>query len=110
MNSALNRVEELQDFRSFVSAGVEHLLQRSSMEPSAAAQNEQSSGGGAEDTTTSSALPADTVERMKDLLLDVDRLLDRLRTGLRSSSDTFSSAAEDYVPTTDQDRPGVINQ
>jgi hypothetical protein len=88
-------VEKLTGFRDFVSAGIDHLVQRDRQ--LAASPNPDASTAHAPDTPPGSALPADTAERMKDLLLDVDRLLGKLRTGLQSSDDTFSSVTEDYI-------------
>ena len=43
-------------------------------------------------------LPENTPERMKDIMLDVDALYARLKTGLGpDSTDTFSTYSEDYL-------------
>jgi hypothetical protein len=86
----------LTGFRDFVSAGIDHLVQRDG-EPTASCSTDASTARAPVGAPPGSTLPADTTERMKDLLLDVDRLLGKLRTGLESSEDTFSSATEDYI-------------
>jgi hypothetical protein len=75
-------VEDIEAFRSFVADGIAHL------------SSQQTPVRSREELV---ALPADTVEKMKDLLHDVDQLRETLATGL-ATADTFSTAAEDYVP------------
>jgi hypothetical protein len=95
LRTSLTQVEKLTGFRDFISAGIDHLVQRD-RQPAALPAPDASTAHGP-DTPPASTLPADTAERMKDLLLDVDRLLGKLRTGLESSEDTFSTATEDYI-------------
>lgn len=90
----------LDSFESFVEDGIAHLsLKRttsidatdSSTDDSSAAQ-----GPGVQETTPS--LPAAVVEKMKDILYDVRRLKEKLKTGLRDSG-TYSTVTEDYIDT-----------
>lgn len=122
LKKVLTRVEELTTFRDFLSAGISYLLERGSqprpqhrqelpLEDSTATDDSMTAIYGRvpvgsdkdkdqEALAPGERLPADTVERMKDLLLEVDKVMGQLRTGLRSSADMFSSAAEDYLAAT----------
>jgi hypothetical protein len=54
-------------------------------------------GGKSGTAAAVATLPPDTVEKMKDVLYDVDQLRETLATGLATQEDTFSSSLEDYV-------------
>jgi len=82
MKNALDRVEALEDFASFLQNGIDHLNQAGFV-----AKPSQNEG--------SVELPVSTVERMRDILYDVQQLSKMLDTGLRDAA--YSTQPEDYL-------------
>lgn len=63
--------------------------------PSVAGGNNR--GGGRNDGR--GGVPVGTIERMRDILLSVERVSKTLETGLKDETDLYSTNAEDYLPT-----------
>eukprot|EP00597_Dinobryon_sp_UTEXLB2267_P007304 CAMPEP_0170086152 /NCGR_PEP_ID=MMETSP0019_2-20121128/20884_1 /TAXON_ID=98059 /ORGANISM="Dinobryon sp., Strain UTEXLB2267" /LENGTH=251 /DNA_ID=CAMNT_0010303025 /DNA_START=301 /DNA_END=1056 /DNA_ORIENTATION=+ len=81
LRSRLNKVESLQKFASFVEAGIAHINNNSNI-------NNNSSNEKIE-------LSAGSSERMKDILYDVNGMIQGLDTGLLDL--TYSTQADDYL-------------
>ena len=81
----MDKVELLETFRSFLKQGIAHILANGDI------------GKASPMDRTSVVLPAGAVEKMRDILLDVDQLAGMLDTGMRDVAETYSSSVEDYT-------------
>ena len=85
LKNDLNKVELLESFGLFLKDGIAHII---------ASGGEGKAHPGDKNSVF---LPADTVEKMKDIQYEVEKLAKLLTTGMRDSTDTYSSSVEDYV-------------
>lgn len=84
------KIEALESFHSFIQDGVWHLTSRAQQSgPGTTAHSSEPPA--AEKATAGTELPADIIQRMRDILGEVDGLRDKLRTGYDEES-TYSSS------------------
>lgn len=96
LKAQLDKVELLESFSEFVEGGIAHLsLQRTTATGETSNAN---NGEHSEVNDATPALPAAVVEKLKDILYDVEKLKLRLKTGLKDAG-TYSTVTEDYIDT-----------
>lgn len=99
LTGALQKVEQVENFADFVTDGIDYLKERNSP---ARRQEEKDNPnaldvwGNLQRDEVNVKLPVGVVEQMKDILLDVQAIQRRLKTGL-SSGALYSTDKEDYV-------------
>lgn len=101
LTSTLQKIEQINNFAEFVTDGIAYLKERN-----AATRREKEEGifnpnaldvwGNPQSEDVKVELPVGVVEQMKDILLDVQAIQRRLKTGL-SSGALYSTDKEDYV-------------
>lgn len=85
----MTKIEQLEEFAAFITEGIAFLKARES--------NDRNSDSQSEDGTKREVqLPVGVVEQMKDILLDVQAVLDRLKTGMHDG-DVYSTDKGDYA-------------
>ena len=92
------KIEQLEEFAAFLTDGVAYLTARQS---ASRRENDADSEKGAEKEARKEKdkglqLPAGVVEQMKDILLDVRAVLEKLKTGMQDG-DVYSSDKGDYA-------------
>ena len=85
----MTKIEQLEEFAAFITEGIAFLKAR---ESTVRNSNSQSEDG----TKREVQLPVGVVEQMKDILLDVQAVLDRLKTGMHDG-DVYSTDKGDYA-------------
>ena len=100
LKQSLDRVELLESFEQFLQQGVQYLTdieKAGSGDRPVSVDSSTAVGAGADkDMGLSTGLPrAEVLQRVRDVLLDVQLLRDKLSFG-REGSDVYSSKKEDY--------------
>ena len=85
----MTKIEQLEEFAAFITEGIAFLKARESTD-----SNRDSLGE--HETKREVQLPVGVVEQMKDILLDVQAVLDRLKTGMHDG-DVYSTDKGDYA-------------
>ena len=85
----MTKIEQLEEFAAFITEGIAFLKARESTDRNSDSLRED----GAKREVQ---LPVGVVEQMKDILLDVQAVLDRLKTGMHDG-DVYSTDKGDYA-------------
>jgi hypothetical protein len=108
LRNAFKKVEEIENFQSFVASGIDHLVTEAIGDDTTNANDKM--GDSSESAVLVDTLdtrpnaqkkaevPVGTIEKMKDILVSIDRVAAMLRTGLKGDGeDLYSTRPEDYL-------------
>lgn len=90
LRKQLRKVEDIENFRVFIAAGVAHMSTADGLRGQLSEQETRRS--------TTVELSSTALEKTKTVLLEVEQLLQQLRTGLIDSDSTYSTMEDDYLP------------
>lgn len=92
----IEKIEDINNFREFLDAGIGHLLN----DPASTSMHLDdiiASSLGDDSAKPASKLSSDTVSQLKSILESVDRYKSILKTGLLRTEDVYSTSPDDYI-------------
>lgn len=99
LKHSLDKIELLETFNEFLNQGILYLINKDKENKEVDKNNENNMlyiTTNKNNNLTYGSLPSNAIEKMKDILYDINKLINKLKTGLNDSN-TYSTVSDDYI-------------